>query len=96
MQEIIIWRICEQGHRYRKSSDCPVCPKCAEASQPQERLLSKLSAPACRALQRHGVHTVRDLAAYSLKEVLSWHGVGKASIPVFKSALETEGFAFKE
>ncbi|MNE57259.1 hypothetical protein D3C80_1522110 [compost metagenome] len=92
----IIWKTCEMGHRFQKSSDCPACPKCAELSRPEEGLLSRLSAPARRALESHNIHNASALAAYCLEEVLSWHGIGKASIPIFMGALEQEGLSFKE
>lgn len=92
----IIWKTCDVGHRFQKTSDCPVCPKCAELSKPQEGLLSRLSAPARRALESHNVHDVGALADYRLTEVLSWHGIGKASIPVFLGALEEAGLQFKK
>lgn len=43
-------RTCKNGHRYYKSSDCPVCPVCEEEKRPEEGFLSLVSAPARRAL----------------------------------------------
>lgn len=55
-----------------------------------------LSAPARRALTSIGITDVNQLAAYSEKEILALHGMGKASMPILKDALTKEGLAFKE
>ncbi|WP_308634105.1 RNA polymerase alpha subunit C-terminal domain-containing protein [Paenibacillus silvisoli] len=87
-------RTCEQGHQYYKSSDCPTCPACAHAGKPENGFLSTLSSPARRALEHIGVTTVQQLAAYSEKEIMKLHGMGPASLPRLKAALEENGLTF--
>ena len=87
-------RTCPNGHQYYKSSDCPVCPECEKQNKPGG-FLSALSAPARRALQAAGIITLQQLATYSEKEMLQLHGMGKASLPKLKKALEQEGLGFK-
>ncbi len=69
-------RTCEKGHEYYKSNDCPTCPTCEKERTPKEGFLSLLSAPARRALEHHGIHTVEELSKYSEKEILkaTWYG----------------------
>ena len=88
-------RVCSNGHEYYKSSDCPVCPICALESKPEEGFLSKLSAPARRALEHNGVTTVQKLALYSEKEIMKFHGIGPASLPNLRASLEDNGLSFK-
>ncbi|MCH5600449.1 RNA polymerase alpha subunit C-terminal domain-containing protein [Niabella ginsengisoli] len=81
-------RTCANGHRYYKSSDCPVCPECEKEQKPEKGFLSVLSAPARRALQTEGVSTLNELAQYSEKQILALHGIGKSSLPVLREALK--------
>lgn len=89
-------RICEEGHRYYKSSDCPVCPLCENNKKPEHHFTSVLSAPARRALENNGITTLEQLAAYSEKDLLSLHGIGKTAIPKLKAVLETANLTLKE
>lgn len=90
-------RICEKGHRYYKSSECPTCPVCSEDSRPTDGFLSRLSSPARSALQHYlGIDSLEKLSTYSEKEILSLHGIGKASMPVLREALAEEGLSFRE
>lgn len=88
-------RVCNNGHEYYKSSDCPVCPTCEQERKPASGFLSKLSAPARRALEHHGITTLQQLATYSEKEILQFHGIGPASLPVLRTSLEESGLTFK-
>ncbi|ASI76795.1 RNA polymerase alpha subunit C-terminal domain-containing protein [Bacillus pacificus] len=88
-------RTCEKGHEYYKSSDCPTCPTCENERAPKEGFLALLSAPARRALEHHGIYTVEKLSKYSEKEILKLHGMGPASLPKLRKALEERGLAFK-
>ncbi|SCC04837.1 RNA polymerase alpha subunit C-terminal domain-containing protein [Bacillus wiedmannii] len=88
-------RTCEQGHEYYKSSDCPTCPDCEKEKKPKTGFLSLLSSPARNALQHHGIHTIEELSKYSEKEILKLHGMGPASLPKLRKALEEKGLSFK-
>jgi DNA-directed RNA polymerase alpha subunit len=57
--------------------------------------LGQLSSPARRALQHQGIDSVQKLSTYTEKDILKLHGVGKASLPIFRKALEDEGLSFK-
>lgn len=87
-------RICENGHRYYKSSDCPVCPVCEKEKQPAGNFLDRLSAPARRALEGKGINSVAALSRFTEKEILALHGIGPSSLPLLRAALEAEGLHF--
>ena len=89
-------RVCEKGHQYFKSSDCPTCPVCEEERKPNDGFLSLLAAPARRALENNGVTSLVQLSKLSEKEVLGFHGMGKSSIPKLEKALEEKGLSFKK
>ena len=89
-------RTCEKGHTYYKSSDCPTCPTCEKLKEPASGFLALLSNPARNALLYYGIDTIQKLASHSEKEILKLHGIGKASLPVFRKALEEEGLKFKD
>ncbi|MFL5766018.1 MAG: hypothetical protein ACJ77K_18885 [Bacteroidia bacterium] len=89
-------RTCKKGHAYYKSTDCPTCPKCEEAKRPKEGFLSLLGAPARRAMENSGILTLEQLSTYSEKEVLSFHGIGKTSIPILKTALTKAKLKFRQ
>ncbi|MBX9449073.1 MAG: RNA polymerase alpha subunit C-terminal domain-containing protein [Taibaiella sp.] len=88
------WRTCENGHRFHKSRDCPVCPDCETSKKPKEGFLSLLSAPARRALENNAIQTIEQLSDYSEKEIMKLHGLGKSSIPILRAALTAKGLAF--
>ena len=54
-----------------------------------------LSNPAKRALSNAGVDSLKKLSSYTEKEVLKWHGLGPASIPILKKLLSEKGLSFK-
>lgn len=89
-------RVCKNGHRYFKTSDCPVCPECEKENKLQEGFLSLLGAPAKRALQNKGITTLRRLASHSEKEILQLHGMGPSSIPKLKAVLKQAGLSLKK
>ncbi|QDQ02681.1 hypothetical protein FOH38_20730 [Lysinibacillus fusiformis] len=88
-------RICEKGHEYYKSSDCPSCPKCEQERKPENGFLSQLSAPARRALEHNAIITVEQLSKFSEKEILQLHGIGPASLPNLRASLAEKGLSFK-
>src|SRR6266849_510548 len=79
--------ICPNGHRYYKSSDCPVCPVCENERKLTDGFLAALSAPARRALEREQIDNLKALASRTEKEILKLHGIGPASLPILKAAL---------
>jgi len=88
-------RTCPQGHHYRKSSDCPVCPVCEGLLKPQSGFLATLGGPARRALENVGVTTLAKLASKRETEILASHGMGPASLPILRAALNDAGLTFK-
>lgn len=91
-----ILKICSNGHRFYKSSDCLTCPVCEKLAKPVSGFLSTISAPARRALENAGITTVKKLATYSEKDLLKLHGIGKTSIPTLRNALSEKGLSFKK
>ena len=90
-------KTCEKGHQFYKSTDCPTCPTCEKEKKPTEGFLSLLSSPARRALLHYlEIDTVEKLSNYTEKEILKLHGMGKASMPILRKALEEKGLAFKD
>jgi hypothetical protein len=89
-------RTCKNGHRYYKSSDCPVCPICERERKPDSGFLSLISAPARRALENKGIKTLIDLSLFSRDDILKLHGVGPGTIPKLESDLKEEGLSFKK
>ncbi len=88
-------RTCSEGHQYYKSSDCPTCPVCEQERKPDNGFLALLSAPARRALEQHGITSLQLLSEYSEREILQFHGMGPASMPKLRSALQEQGLSFK-
>ena len=88
-------KTCPKGHKFYKSSDCPVCPICEEERKPKDSFLALIAAPARRALENEGITSLEKLSAYSEKEILSLHGMGKSSLPKLNDALNKAGLAFK-
>lgn len=89
-------RICTEGHRYYKSSDCPTCPKCEAAKRPKQGFMALLSAPAQRALENNGITTLKKLSKYSSKELLQLHGLGKSTLPILKDLLAKNGLGLND
>jgi hypothetical protein len=89
-------KVCAKGHVFYKSSDCPTCPQCETARAPKEGFLTKLGAPARRALEHHGITTPAKLARKSEQELLGLHGLGPASLPTLRAVLAAEGLAFRK
>ena len=88
-------KTCPKGHKFYKSSDCPACPICEEERKPKDSFLALIAAPARRALENEGITSLEKLSAYSEKEILSLHGMGKSSLPKLNDALNKAGLAFK-
>ena len=90
-----ILKICKKGHKFYKSSDCPICPKCEEERKPNDNFLSLIGAPARRALENNGITTLEQLSEYSEKEILSFHGMGRSTIPKLQKLLSDNELSFK-
>lgn len=88
-------RTCSNGHSYYKSSDCPTCPICEKERKPTDGFLSRISAPARRAMEHAGISTIMQLATYSEKEIALLHGIGKTVIVKLKIELSQVGLSFK-
>lgn len=88
-------KTCVNGHQFFKSSDCESCPQCDALSKPESGFLSILSNPARRALEHSGITTLEILATYTEKEILALHGMGPASLPKLRAALEAAGLTFQ-
>ena len=89
-------KTCLNGHQFYKSSECPVCPVCVQLQKPASGFLSLLAAPARRALQNNGIHTLQQLSTFTEAHIISFHGMGKTSIPKLKKALKEAGLSFKK
>ncbi|MGZ3750637.1 MAG: RNA polymerase alpha subunit C-terminal domain-containing protein [Mucilaginibacter sp.] len=88
-------RTCDNGHQYYKSSDCPVCPVCENERKADESPFGTLGAPARRALENNGISNLKQLSAYSEKQILKLHGMGPGSMPKLRGLLEEQGLSFK-
>ena len=89
-------RICSQGHKYYKSSSCPVCPVCEKERKPDADFLALLSAPARRALEKEGITNLTLLSKWSEAGILNLHGVGPGSMPKLRDALKSQGLSFRK
>jgi predicted RecB family nuclease len=84
-------RFCKNGHRYYKSSDCPVCPICEEETKPDDGFLSLIGAPARRALERAGIKTLDQLSKHSETDLLQLHGFLFSKVEIKISEHEMPG-----
>ncbi|MCT4560300.1 MAG: hypothetical protein N4A41_02895 [Crocinitomicaceae bacterium] len=80
-------RICSNGHRYEKTSDCPVCPRCEQLLWVGSQWVG-LANPAKRALAAHGVEDYSDFIKYTREEVASWHGIGPNALKKIEEKLK--------
>jgi len=89
-------RTCKYGHRYYKSSDCPICPECEKERKLPANFLLLLGAPARRALENNGITSLQQLSKFSEAEILQLHGLGKSSLPILRKALNDSELTFKQ
>lgn len=87
-------RTCENGHHYYKSSECPVCPVC-ESQKQTDGFMSVIAAPARRALESQGIHTLQQLSACSKQELMRLHGMGPNAIHKLETYLKQHHLNFK-
>lgn len=90
-------KTCSRGHTFYKSSDCPVCPVCWPGQQKklQSDFPEKLGAPALRALLNAKISRLRDLSAFTEREIADLHGMGPKGIRMLKEALTSKNLSFK-
>lgn len=55
-----------------------------------------LAAPAQRALKNNGITTLNQLSKFTEAEILTFHGMGKSSMPLLREALKKNGLGFKK
>jgi hypothetical protein len=89
-------KTCAEGHTFYKTSDCPTCPRCEAGKVTDGSGFSGLGAPARRALEGQGITTLVKLSKWSERDLLKLHGIGPASLPKLRTALERAGLKFKE
>lgn len=92
------WKVCSRGHRFQKSSSCPVCPYCwpGYRKKLQSDFPEKLSAPALRALANAKIKKLADISRYTEKEIAALHGMGPTGITMLKTALRNKRQSFKK
>jgi hypothetical protein len=90
-----IRKICNKGHVFYKSSDCPVCPVCENEKKPAGGFLSKLAAPARRALENARLTTLSKISKKTENEIAGLHGMGPSGVVVLRKALHEKGLNFK-
>ncbi len=88
-------KTCKNGHQFYKTSDYPTCPECEKARKPTSGFMSKLAAPARRALENAGISNLNDLSNYSENEVLAFHGMGKNALEKIKIEMKINNLEFK-
>lgn len=81
-------KYCEKGHRFQKSSDCPVCPLCEAAVIPAAAWMRLFGGPARRALEAAGIDSLQTLALWQEEELLKLHGFGPSSLPLVRELLK--------
>jgi hypothetical protein len=91
-------KICRNGHRFEKTSDCPVCPECSsqEMKNKYAEEFPFIGAPAFRALDNAGIEKLSDLTKYTEKELLSLHGFGPKALRLLHQRLEEKGLSYKK
>lgn len=89
-------KTCPNGHKFTKSSDCPVCPLCEKNNKAKTGFLSELAAPARRALEGKNISTLHQLAKYSEQEIAALHGMGPSTIKKLKVQLSEKKLSFKK
>lgn len=89
-------KICKNGHRFQKASDCPVCPTCSaeEMNNKFGEEFPSIGATAFRALDRIGITTLRDVTKFNEKELLALHGFGPKALRLIHEAFNEKGLMF--
>ena len=89
-------RICKNGHRFEKTSSCPVCPICSseEMNNKYGEEFPAIGAPAFRALDSAGITHLSDLTKYTEKQMLELHGFGPKALGILKARLSEKKLSF--
>jgi len=91
--------ICSRGHKFYKSSDCPVCPLCWSGYYKEKTIADfppKIGAPALRALLNAGITNLAQLAKYTKVEISDLHGMGPKALGMLEPAMKKAGFVFRK
>jgi hypothetical protein len=92
-------KVCARGHKFYKSSDCPVCPKCWPGYYREGNkgdFPDRLVAPALRALLNAKITNLAQLSGFTESQILELHGMGPSSMPKLRKALKEQGLSFKQ
>jgi len=57
---------------------------------------SALGGPARRALENNGIKSPEELAGFSEKEILKFHGLGPSSMPILRKLLKEKKLSFRK
>jgi hypothetical protein len=79
-----MWKTCNRGHTFQKSSDFPVCPVCWPGQK--KKIQSDFPEIAAPALYKSGIKTLVQLSKKTESEILKLHGIGPKAIKVLKVA----------
>jgi len=93
-----VFKVCSRGHKFKHSSQCPVCPICWPEYYKKHgsRDFDILSAPAQRALHNAGIKSLKQLSTKTEKEIFSLHGMGPNAMKKLKEKLKENNFSFKK
>ena len=88
-------KICKNGHRFEKTSTCPVCPVCSQKEMKNKfsEEFPYIGAPAFRALDNIGIEKLSDLTKYTKNELLALHGFGPKALRLL---LKEAGLSFAQ
>lgn len=92
-------KICSRGHRFYKSSDCPVCPQCWSGyyrTKNQSDFPPKLAAPALRALANAKLANLCALTKLTEAELAALHGIGPRAMVLLQQALKAKKLQLKK
>lgn len=91
-------KICKNGHKFEKTSNCPVCPECSasEMNNKYGEEFPFIGAPAFRALDSAGIKHLNDLTRFTEKDLLALHGFGPKALTLLKKAVSKQKLSFKK
>jgi len=89
-------KVCKNGHRFEKTSDCPVCPKCSAIKMKNKygEIFPDIGAPAFRALHAAGISELNDLTKYTEADLLALHGFGPKALRILAGKLKEKDLSF--